>query len=350
MAKFTGVRPKAGGIEIRWRYQGQDYTKFINSAPTQTNLESASRQRKKFIELCKLGELTEEPKLSSTFLEVAEEMLRYKATKIKQSSVDALTSKLNSHWSLLFPMYIDEIKLSDIRHVEKKIEGIKPKTLKNSISAMKAVFIYAMDEDLIDIDPSVKIKPPKVQKPKIDSFSKDEKEAVLKAMDEKFRLFYLFMFDSGMRTGEVQGLKFTDIQGDYVHVERNIYRGTPTSTKTHQTRKVLMSPRLIEAVEAWKPNRFKSEWIFSPRGSKLPYATDRTPTMRFKEACEKAEVRYRRPYFARHTYATLALRAGVKPIVVANQIGDLLETMQRNYADVMAELDNRSELEKAFES
>lgn len=351
MAKRTGVRAQSGGIEIRWMYKGESYSRFICKAPTETNLNEAVRQRKKFIELCKLGTYQEEKRaeLTMSFAEVAADMMAFKATCTKQSTLDAMQSKLNNHWFDLFDMNIDEIKLTHIRAVLKKLDHLSRKTIKNSISDMKQVFKYAVEEDLIETDPSLKVKAPKVGKTKIDSFSREEKDAILAALDTKFKCFYSFMFNCGMRTGEVQGLKWTDIEGDYLYIQRSIYRGEATTPKTHHVRKVLIDPKTKELLDDLKTSRFWSEWIFTPKRSRLPYSTDRTPTMVFKAACETSDVRYRRPYFARHTYATLALRRGVSPITVAKQIGDLLETMQKNYADIMAESDDKAELSKAFD-
>ena len=350
MAKFTGVRSHGGGIEIRWQYNGQSYSRFLNQVANETNLQEAARQRKKFIELCRLGEYEEVTLLSLTFLDVAQEMLAYKALHNKQSTLDNMLSKLNSHWSTLFELQIDTISLSDIRKAERALSKLSPKTRKNSLSDLKQVFNYAISEQYITDNPCRTLQPPKVQKKRIDSFSREEKESILERLASKYHLFYLFMLDSGMRTGEVQGLQWIDIQGDYAHVERSIYRGQVTTTKTHQARQVLLSPRTLLALKEHQPYRFKSKWLFTPRNSELPYATDRALTQVFKRACEAAGVRYRRPYYCRHTYATLALKAGVSPIVVAKQIGDRLETMQRNYADVMAEDNDRRELEKALRS
>lgn len=347
MAKFTGVRPKSGGIELRWDFQGQQHSKFINQPPTKTNLESASRQRKKLIELCRLGGYCETPELSQTVLDVAQDMLKHKSKELKQSTLDNYLSILNRYWSALFVLMIDQVTLKDLRNLDRKTKWKKAKTRNNAISALKQVFSYAMDEDIIDVDPSVKLKPIKTQKPPIDSFTIEEREAIIEALHDNYKIFYLFMFDVGMRTGEVQGLKWMDIKGEYGVVERSIYRGTVTTTKTHQARRVLLSPRLIKALKSIQGNRFKSEWIFTPKGSDKPYATDRSITQVFKRACEMSEVRYRRPYFARHTYATQALLAGVNPVTVAKQIGDRLETMQKNYADVMAQHNDREELKKA---
>lgn len=351
MAKLTGVRPQRGGIEVRWSYKGESFSRFINKAPTETNLIEASRQRKKFIELCKLGEYEEDlrSELTMTFAEVAEDMLKFKATRNKQSTLDSSLSKLNNHWLLLFDMPIDEIKLTHIRKALKELDHLKPKTITNSISDMKQVFKYAFEEELIEDDPSLRIRPPKVVKEAIDAFTVEERNAILSHMKPKFEMFYSFMFHCGLRTGEVQGLKWNDIDGNFAYVRRSIYRGNPTSTKTYQNRKVLLSPRTLELLEEHKANRFWSEWIFTPKHSRDPFCTDRTPTLVFKRACEEADVRYRRPYYARHTYATIALRKGIKPIIVAKQIGDRLETMMRNYADVMAELDDSKELAKFFD-
>ena len=354
MAKRTGVREHRGGIEIRWQYKKEPYSRFINQAPTERNLQEAARQRKKFVELCKLGEyVEEEPTVVPTFEQVAKAMLEYKATRLKQSTLDSMLSKLNNHWFDIFHLPMDQIKLPDIRKVEKRLVHLSAKTRKNSLSDARQVFNHAFDEGIIQENPFDRVRPPKVQKPPIDSFSAEEKEAILSQLSLKYRLFYLFMFDSGMRTGEVQGLQHTDIEDDYAFVQRSIYKGGVSPTKTHQARRVYLSPRTIslykEYVETLKSEEVTSYWVFSPRGSIKPYATERTLTLRFKQACEDAKVRYRRPYQCRHTYVTLALRKGVTPITVANQIGDRLETMQRNYADVMAEANNRAELAKAHE-
>jgi len=347
MAKFPGVAASRNGrITVRWQHNGRTYNRTIDAEPTEKNLTSAFRQRKKWIAACKLGEY-EERRESLTVFDVAEDMLKHKAKELKQSTIDNYLSILNRYWMPLFDLHIDEVKLTHLRALDRQIKWKSPKTRNNAISTLKQVFSYAMDEDIIDLDPSTKLKPVKWQKPAIDSFTKEEREAILNALHLHYRTFYLFMFDVGMRTGEVQGLKWRDIQGEYAGVERNIYRGIVTTTKTHQTRKVLLSPRLLQELEVMKPNRFKSEWIFTPKGSIKPYANDRSLTQVFKRACENAGVRYRRPYYARHTYATQALLSGVNPITVAKQIGDRLETMQKNYADVMAEHSDKEELKKA---
>lgn len=354
MAKFPGVRAKGNGIEIRWEVKKRKYSLYIDEAPTETGLANAARYRKSLITATKTGEYN--PTADNTpisFEQCCRSMLQHKAkTKtIKPSTLRSYRSKLEVYWSSLARLNMRDIKLQHLREIDRETNWSHQKTRNNAISALKQVFKFAMDEDIIDTDPSIKLRPGRFQKKAIDAFSRDEQEAILRELPDKYRLFYLFMLDSGLRTGEVCGLRWSDIKGDIAHVERSIYKGEVTSTKTHQAREALLSPRTVSLLKQFQPERFKSDWLFTS-SNKQPdkpdyYTSERSLTIQFKLACERADVRYRRPYYCRHTYATNALLAGVNAITVAKQIGDRLETMQRNYADVINAQTDRDELAKA---
>ena len=56
-------------------------------------------------------------------------------------------------------------------------------------------------------------------------------------------------------------------------------------------------------------------------------------TYRIREpALKKAEIKYRYPYQARHTFAMKSIREGRGPIWIANQMGTSLETLFEHYA------------------
>src|SRR5262249_28276915 len=52
----------------------------------------------------------------------------------------------------------------------------------------------------------------------------------------------------------------------------------------------------------------------------------------WKPAMKKAELKYRYPYQARHTFATKHLSKGFNPLWVANQMGTSPETIYKHYA------------------
>jgi integrase len=52
----------------------------------------------------------------------------------------------------------------------------------------------------------------------------------------------------------------------------------------------------------------------------------------WEPALKKAELKYRYPYQARHTFATSSIRQGRDPLWVANQMGTSLEMLFKHYA------------------
>jgi integrase len=52
----------------------------------------------------------------------------------------------------------------------------------------------------------------------------------------------------------------------------------------------------------------------------------------WEPALKKAELKYRYPYQARHTFATKSIRGGHDPLWIANQMGTSLEMLFKYYA------------------
>jgi len=64
----------------------------------------------------------------------------------------------------------------------------------------------------------------------------------------------------------------------------------------------------------------------------------------WKRALSNANVKPRRAYNCRHTYASLGLKAGAKPAFLASQLGHSLEMFYNTYAKWITEEDDLNEL------
>jgi|14BtaG_2_1085337.scaffolds.fasta_scaffold16821_3 integrase len=346
MAEYPGVRPKGNGIEIRWQVRGQKYSLYIDETPTQTGLKNAARYRKSLIKQTKLGEYIEPGDVENPlFSDVCNRFLHHKSKELKQSTLDDYKKKLECYWSTLSNLYIRDIKLAHLRSADRDIHWKNPKTRRNALSILRGVFNFAVDEDIIEVSPAIKLKSGKWQKPEIDAFSYNEKESILKNLAGKYHLFYLLMFETGARTGELQALQWCDVRGNSLRIERSMYDGKTSGTKTHQARFVLLTDRAKQALNDFTETRFLGEWVFLNHYGN-PYGVDSNLSSAFNKARELAGVRYRRPYYCRHSYATHALMAGVNPAFIAKQMGDRVETVLRNYATWISGEDDRKELEK----
>ena len=66
----------------------------------------------------------------------------------------------------------------------------------------------------------------------------------------------------------------------------------------------------------------------------------------FKSALKALDIRERRQYDTRHTYATMCLMAGMNPAFIANQLGHSVEMLLSTYAKWISSSSDWRELEK----
>jgi site-specific recombinase XerC len=157
-----------------------------------------------------------------------------------------------------------------------------------------------------------------------DPLSVDEMLAVLAQFDEAMRNHYKFAFHTGLRTGEVIGLRSSDIdwQGNRVRVRRSLSRRVLKKTKSTKSRWVDLLPPARQALEAQIALLGAPDgWVFPNPVTKRRWANESKLTRRWKAALLKAGVRYRRPYHTRHSYASMMLSAGENLLYVSRQLG-----------------------------
>lgn len=157
-----------------------------------------------------------------------------------------------------------------------------------------------------------------------DPFSPEETEAILGQLSGPFFNQILFWLWTGLRTGELIELKWSDVdlEGKRINVRRSLSRGVLTLPKFRRPRWVDLPPPAFEALVAqFEHTGQKKEWIFQNPWTGDRWANESKITTRFKKACHLAGVRYRRPYHCRHTYASTLLSAGENQLYVAEQMG-----------------------------
>lgn len=157
-----------------------------------------------------------------------------------------------------------------------------------------------------------------------DPFSPEEAEAILGHLSGPFFNQILFWFWTGLRTGELIELKWSDVDlaGKRINIRRSLSRGVLTSPKSGRARWVDLPPPAFKALTAqFEHTGQQREWMFLNPWTGDRWANESKIATRFKKACHLAGVRYRRPYHCRHTYASTLLSAGENQLYVAEQMG-----------------------------
>lgn len=173
-------------------------------------------------------------------------------------------------------------------------------------------------------NPWINIKPLKIPKSQVDPFTLAEVRTVITGVRVDFRNYYTVRFFTGLRTGEIDGLKwkYVDFDKRVIHVQETIVAGEEDTPKTQASyRSVQMSSLVYEALQnQLAATGESSDYVFCSRtGATLNHrnVTQRIwyPTLRL------LRLKRRRPYQTRHTSATLWLAAGENPEWIARQLG-----------------------------
>ncbi|WP_172591337.1 Arm DNA-binding domain-containing protein [Shewanella xiamenensis] len=158
----------------------------------------------------------------------------------------------------------------------------------------------------------------------IQPFSLVEVYRIIESVRDDFRPYYTVRFFTGMRTGEIDGLTWENIDfaNRLIHIRQSLVRGSLGLTKTSSSdRAIAMNQPVYEALQAQsKLTKIRSKFVFcNRRGDALSHqnVTKRV----WYPLLESLALEKRNPYQTRHTAATLWLAAGESPEWIARQLG-----------------------------
>ncbi len=189
------------------------------------------------------------------------------------------------------------------------------------------------------------VKQLKTKRTDVDPFTLAEVKQVLDTVRPDFKHYFTVRFFTGMRTGEVHGLKwkYVDFERRLILVRETVVGGEEEYTKTDGSqRDIQMSQLVFDALKAqFEATGKLSKFVFCNRlGTPLDHknVTNRVwyPLLRH------LNLKKRRPYQCRHTAATLWLASGEAPEWIARQLGHTTtEMLFRVYSRYVPNLTRR---------
>jgi integrase len=249
------VRKYRGKWVVDWR---DPLTKKRSIEAVEENTREAAKRR-----LAEIIRTDERITTKATFKEYGTWWLENCAKgTVKASTYQEYEAVLTSHvYPLLGSRPFAKVNRAMIRELirSKKDEGFSQSTIRNILAPVRGMFFQAIEDGTAHQNPAARIgklnKQPKDQpKKKIDPLTREEIQIMLQmAMTDKYLPYYpLFLcaVRTGIRQGELLSLKGADLDfnGRFVHVQRNLSRGSISATKNGKDRKVDMSRQLAEAL------------------------------------------------------------------------------------------------------
>ena len=169
------------------------------------------------------------------------------------------------------------------------------------------------------------IKPLKVPKVDVHPFSLEEVNRIIASCRSDYRNYFVVRFFTGMRTGEIHGLRWrnVDLDNGLILIRETLVNGEISQgAKTYDScRDIPMLPGVQEALQAQRKATPRNiEWVFWNREGGPIDAQNFTKRV-WRSLLAYLDLDYRRPYQTRHTTATLMLAAGESPEWIARVLG-----------------------------
>ncbi|MGG3468970.1 tyrosine-type recombinase/integrase [Neobacillus pocheonensis] len=322
------------------------------------------------------------------FDEVTKDWLEHKKANVKESTFEQLEVIVRNH---ILPTFGHK-KIMTVRRTEIKRwiakfgeldENGKEKYSFGSrlkyLSVMKSILHHAVHElEVLEKNPADKLRVPvkdsvAMQKEdEVKYFSLEELNKLLDFMKTykhqrfpEYQLYYmlmLFLSKTGLRISEALALRWSDIDGDKVTIDKQTRRDNnnnvilTTLKNASSYRSIKIDQDLVRELKKFKlkqnelilgNKRFgKNEDSIIFQNYHGHYLTPSIVREMIQKYCKKAGVEYKGTHVFRHTHAVLLLESGASLKYVSNRLGHkTIKTTADTYLDITEKIEE-DELQK----
>lgn len=218
--------------------------------------------------------------------------------------------------------------------------GLAPKTVRNVHGVLTRAMRDAVRWGHLQRNPCDTADPPRGRIPEMRAWTADDLRRFVKATDShRLGAIWMLMATTGMRRGEVLGLRWTDIDlkaGTVTIRSTRIRYGNVTAISTPKTargnRTIAIGPTTLNALKAWKRDQARerllagSRWQGAEHGLVVTKIDGSPPNPEsfsnlFAKLVRRIGLPPIRLHDLRHSYATNALAAGVPVKVLSQRVG-----------------------------
>jgi integrase len=286
------------------------------------------------------------PESSATFQALAQEWSDQSFPQMKRSTVLNMNGHLTNH---LLPFFgkkqVREITTRDIDVFLSKL-AVGRKTKKNIFGTLKLILKQGRAWGNVRENIWEAAKKIGKSETEVRAYADAEVESILNRSTGAVRLFYWLAVETGMRSGELCGLRVCDVDPakKILRVRQAVWRGKVQTPKTKNAiRNIPIPAEIVDALREHIGSRTEG-FVFTTKNG-TPWSADLVLKRHLRA---KLKVTDGHLHMFRHTFATRQLNAGVPVSVVSKILGHgSISTTLNIYAHVLAEHMEQFERQRA---
>jgi integrase len=227
----------------------------------------------------------------------------------------------NIHANWIIPFF-SKIRINEVKPITIKewYDTFKDRsTLCTASTILKDAIEIAILNEYITSNPMIVSKQKFKSAKEPEPFSDDEIAILMETEDTQLRDMIGVMIFTGMRIGEMIGLKWSDIDfNEYIiSINRTRTHGFEQTPKTRSSKRVI---DLLPQVEQFLIKKDLREYVFYKKDGK-PYAGSFDLQSRWEKLLDKKGIKKRSMYNLRHTFASQMLMNGEEILWVSKMLG-----------------------------
>lgn len=296
---------------------------------------------------------------SVTVADLTEEFIRARKDELRASSLDNYARHARLYiLPILGDTKIDKLTVRILQEWKQseRLSTLALTTKRGIYKSLQQILNYAVKMEMLPRNPldsvgnfvEVEFKP----HDEMDYYTADEflryMDAAKKMQSSRHYVFFAMAFYTGMRRGEINALKWSDIDGNVIKVRRSINNknGQETPPKNRASiRDIQMPAPLINILAAHKARqmrekKFTEGWRVCGGSAPIPDSSLQRANIRIAAA---AGLRAIRIHDFRHSHASLLCNEGINIQEVARRLGHSdIQTTWRVYAHLYPREEERA--------
>lgn len=279
----------------------------------------------------------------------------YYSRKWKESTRQENFQRVNNHLVGAFgDRELSAFRRDELQDLLDQKSGLSFSVVDHLRWDLNQIFEMAVAEGQVPKNPARLLFTPKeAKRPMRKVMTIEEVQLCLGILRFRERMIAKLAILTGMRPGEIFGLKWGRVKEHHVKVEERVYRGLVDTPKTTQSlRKAALSAVLSSEMEIWRASVSDTRadaWVF-PSERRTPLSKDNVWRRYMHPKLETAGLGWVNFQVMRRTHATLMKQLGVDGKLVADQLGHSLDVNQNVYTQspVESRLDMVNKLEESL--